>query len=142
MALNKFTHRGLREIINGALSAAINAVKTTADGSLPLAGGTMTGPINMGSQAITAAGAIGCASVTATADVGAATATITGLTQLASMRFGAAGPVFITGTGSPEGAETAVTGSLYVDDGGGADSTLWAKETGSGNTGWAAMAGI
>lgn len=43
-----------------------------------------------------------------------------------------------SGTGSPEGAVTAVVGSLYTDTSGGAGSTLYVKESGSGNTGWAA----
>ena len=42
------------------------------------------------------------------------------------------------GTGSPEGAVTAPVGTLYINLSGGAGSTLWVKETGTGNTGWAA----
>ena len=50
--------------------------------------------------------------------------------------FGASdGPdVLITyGTGTPEAAVTAMSGSIYLDK----DGTLWVKESGSGNTGWA-----
>lgn len=43
-----------------------------------------------------------------------------------------------SGTGTPEGAVTAVVGSLYTDTSGGAGSTLYVKESGSGNTGWVA----
>jgi hypothetical protein len=42
------------------------------------------------------------------------------------------------GTGSPEGVLTAAPGSLYCNNSGGANTTLYVKETGSGNTGWTA----
>jgi parallel beta-helix repeat protein len=42
------------------------------------------------------------------------------------------------GTGSPEGSVTAPVGSLYTRDDGGASTTLYIKETGTGNTGWVA----
>jgi hypothetical protein len=43
-----------------------------------------------------------------------------------------------TGTGTPEGALTAVVGSLYTRLDGGAGTTLYVKESGTGNTGWVA----
>lgn len=42
------------------------------------------------------------------------------------------------GAGSPEGAIAAPIGSLYSQTDGGALTSLWVKESGSGNTGWAA----
>ena len=42
------------------------------------------------------------------------------------------------GTGPPENAVAANVGSLYLRTDGGAGSTLYAKETGDGKTGWAA----
>jgi len=42
------------------------------------------------------------------------------------------------GAGSPEGNLTAVVGSLFTRTDGGASTTLYIKETGSGNTGWIA----
>jgi hypothetical protein len=42
------------------------------------------------------------------------------------------------GTGTPEGAVTAPVGSLYLRKDGGAGSTLYVKESGTGNTGWVA----
>jgi len=42
------------------------------------------------------------------------------------------------GAGSPEGSVTAAPGSLYCNNSGGANTTLYVKETGSGNTGWIA----
>lgn len=40
------------------------------------------------------------------------------------------------GTGSPEGVVAAEPGSLYCNNAGGAGTTLYVKQTGSGNTGW------
>lgn len=42
------------------------------------------------------------------------------------------------GTGSPEGVVTAVVGSLYMRRDGGAGTSLYVKESGTGNTGWVA----
>lgn len=48
-------------------------------------------------------------------------------------------PIFIKhGTGSPEGVITANVGSLYLRRDGGASTTLYVKESGTGNTGWIA----
>lgn len=41
-------------------------------------------------------------------------------------------------TGSPEGIVTAKVGSLYCRTDGGAGTTLYVKESGTGNTGWVA----
>jgi hypothetical protein len=51
----------------------------------------------------------------------------------------ASSSVFITaGTGSPEGVLTASVGSLFLRTNGGANTTLYIKESGAGNTGWVA----
>lgn len=42
------------------------------------------------------------------------------------------------GTGSPEGVVTASPGSLYSNKSGGAGTSFYVKESGSGNTGWVA----
>jgi hypothetical protein len=49
-----------------------------------------------------------------------------------------AGVFFGSGTGSPEGVVTASVGALFTRTDGGAGTTLYVKETGTGNTGWAA----
>jgi hypothetical protein len=57
-----------------------------------------------------------------------------------------AGPVSVSnttavirsGTGTPEGAVTAPVGSLFMRTDGGASTTFYVKESGSGNTGWIA----
>lgn len=44
----------------------------------------------------------------------------------------------LVGTGDPENHVEAPVGSLWLRDDGGAGTTLYVKETGSGNTGWVA----
>lgn len=46
--------------------------------------------------------------------------------------------VWRTGAGSPEGAVTAPIGSLYTRTDGGANTTLYVKESGASSTGWVA----
>jgi len=43
-----------------------------------------------------------------------------------------------SGEGTPEGAVTAPVGSLWTRTDGGANTTLYVKESGTGNTGWVA----
>lgn len=47
--------------------------------------------------------------------------------------------VWKSGSGSPEGVVTAPVGSLWTRTNGGASTTLYVKESGSGNTGWKAV---
>ena len=53
-------------------------------------------------------------------------------------RPGGGGPVWTSGAGSPEGAMTGAVGSMFTRTDGGAGTTLYIKESGSGNTGWVA----
>jgi hypothetical protein len=48
------------------------------------------------------------------------------------------GPVWKSGTGSPEGVLTAPIGSMWSRTDGGAGTSFYVKESGSGNTGWVA----
>ena len=57
----------------------------------------------------------------------------------------ASGPVMLTnsitissGNGTPEGAVTAVPGSIYLRRDGGAGTSFYVKQSGTGNTGWVA----
>jgi len=59
-----------------------------------------------------------------------------------SLTLGTSGPQVINVTGSPEGAVNGVVGSLALRNNGGVGSTLYTKETGSGNTGWRPVAPI
>lgn len=53
-------------------------------------------------------------------------------------RPGSGTPIWSSGTGTSEGVVTAAVGSLFTRTDGAAATTLYVKETGSGNTGWAA----
>lgn len=53
-------------------------------------------------------------------------------------RPGANNRIWTAGTGSPEGVLAAAVGSMYTREDGGASTTLYIKESGSGNTGWVA----
>ena len=44
----------------------------------------------------------------------------------------------LIGTGSPEGIVTASSGSSYRNRSGGAGTSFYVKESGTGNTGWVA----
>ena len=59
-------------------------------------------------------------------------------TQSVNFRPGAGNPIWTSGTGTPEGTVTAPIGSLFTRTDGGAVTTLYIKESGSGNTGWVA----
>ena len=49
-----------------------------------------------------------------------------------------AGPQILAGTGTPEGVVAAPVGSLYQRSNGAGNTTLYVKESGTGNTGWVA----
>jgi len=51
---------------------------------------------------------------------------------------GNGGVLWRCGAGTPEGAVTAPVGSLFTRTDGGANTTLYVKESGTGNTGWVA----
>lgn len=44
--------------------------------------------------------------------------------------------LILTGTGNPTGVVSAPIGTIYLRLNGVADSTLWVKQSGTGNTGW------
>lgn len=56
----------------------------------------------------------------------------------ANLRLGASGPLFAFGAGSPEGSISAPVGSLWLRTDGGAGTSIYIKENGSGATGWSA----
>ena len=50
---------------------------------------------------------------------------------------------FFINAATPEGAVAAPIGSMCINTAGGADTTLYVKETGAGtDTGWSALAGV
>ena len=52
--------------------------------------------------------------------------------------FSSGGLIWLTGTGTPQSVVTAPVGSLFTRTDGGANTTLYVKESGAGNTGWVA----
>ena len=58
------------------------------------------------------------------------------VTVLGQLNIGAGVVEIVTGSGTPEGAVSAPVGSLFLRTDGGAGTSLYVKETGSGNTGW------
>lgn len=56
---------------------------------------------------------------------------------LGPIRVGSStGPKWSSGAGTPEGAVTAPVGSIFSRTDGGAGTSMYVKETGTGNTGW------
>lgn len=55
-----------------------------------------------------------------------------------TIRPGTGGPIWTSGSGTPEGVVTAPVGSMFTRTDGGAGTTLYVKESGAGNTGWVA----
>jgi hypothetical protein len=55
----------------------------------------------------------------------------------ARLVLGAGGQALVVGAGTPEAAVTAPVGSVYLNSTGtSANTTLYVKRTGAGNTGW------
>lgn len=52
--------------------------------------------------------------------------------------LGSDGPKVVSGSGTPEAAVTAPIGSIFLRSNGSAATTLYIKESGTGNTGWVA----
>ena len=51
---------------------------------------------------------------------------------------GSGGPMLLKGTNSPESVYTAPIGSIFMRTNGGAGTSMYVKESGTGNTGWVA----
>ncbi|MFM7013146.1 MAG: hypothetical protein ACKO0Z_28080 [Betaproteobacteria bacterium] len=49
------------------------------------------------------------------------------------------GPLFLSGSGTPEGSISAPVGSIYSRTDGAANTSVYRKESGTGNTGWVAI---
>jgi hypothetical protein len=98
---------------------------TGASNSTFIGGETKAGAINQTNQTVVGFGAEGKGSNTAT--IGNSSVTVLYLA-------GAVG--WFQGTGSPEGVVTAPVGSFYSNKSGGAGTTFYVKESGTGNVGW------
>lgn len=69
--------------------------------------------------------------IASSSDLSVATVTTTGVVTIAGVKI-------VAGTGTPEGVVTAPVGSLYLRLDGGASTTLYVKQSGTGTTGWTA----
>lgn len=63
---------------------------------------------------------------------------VTAQTAGSGVVFGTGGPKILSGPDDPEEVYAAPVGSLFLRINGGADTTLYVKESGTGNTGWVA----
>jgi hypothetical protein len=61
---------------------------------------------------------------------------LTGGTLTGSLSVNSTTAIITSGTGTPESVVTAPVGSMFLRTDGGAATTLYIKETGTGNTGW------
>ena len=64
---------------------------------------------------------------------------LTTRTTFANTSFSLGTVTWSKGTGTPEGVVTAPVGSMFSRTDGGASTTLYVKESGTGNTGWKAV---
>lgn len=108
------------------IAAALTA-SLAADGQTPV-----TGNFDWGTHNITNIGSLAASAVAATNMT--ASSNMTG----AAFYLTASGPTWTKGAGSPEGVVTAPIGSLYSRTDGSTGTSLYVKESGTGNTGWAA----
>lgn len=57
---------------------------------------------------------------------------------VSQLNVGSVGITWSSGVGTPEAVVTAPVGSLFTRSDGGAGTTLYVKQSGTGNTGWVA----
>lgn len=94
------------------------------------ASGTASWMVNTSGHFIPVTDAVG--------DIGATTNRV-GNIYSGSYRFSSTTQFITNGVSSPEGAVTASVGSLFLRADGGSGTTLYVKESGTGNTGWTAV---
>lgn len=115
-----------RELVEGLNKAGVNVTISEVDVEVPdLTGGTVNAKRVYKIQY----GGSGLVTIL----------TLDGTTGLIDAAYGfsiAGGPTVKSGSGSPEGTVTAPIGSLWLRTDGGANTAIYAKESGTGNTGW------
>ena len=77
-------------------------------------------------------------SADATYDIGSTSARILNVYS-AYYKFGSTTQMITNGVGTPEGAQSASIGSLFLRADGSTGTTLYVKQSGTGNTGWTAV---
>jgi hypothetical protein len=121
------TNRFLRIISSAGSSVTASALRIFA----ATAAGTL------GTEIIALGTAIVAPGVDAATALGSAAKRFTN-TYSQIFRPGTGAAIWTSGTSSPEGVLTAPVGSFYTRTDGGAGTTLYIKESGTGNTGWVA----
>lgn len=117
-------HRGAG-VVTGAVGVLIDSVSNTGGGTITTAYGLYVSAQTAG---VTNWG------------VHQVGTTTPNLFQGALMLGSTTGPIIKSGTGTPEGVEAAPVGSVFLRTNGAPGTTMYAKTTGAGNTGWAAVA--
>jgi hypothetical protein len=122
----------------GVSVSAGNGGDTSGDGGdINIGGGGGGGDGAGGDVSITGGSANGTNKAGGNVAIAAGAHTGSGTTGRVTLTDGS-GAKMLWGSGSPEGAVTAPIGSLYGRTDGGAGTSFYVKESGSGNTGWAA----
>ena len=120
-----------------ALSVATNERNTAIGNTALLTTTTGTNVIGIGNDALATSATtsneatIGNGNITKFRVPGVGLSVISGNITFAGVN------IFV-GPGTPEGSQAAPVGSLWLRTDGGANSTLYVKESGTGNTGWVA----
>jgi len=122
-------------VVGGGTAAAGSFTTLGASGNVTFTGGTINGIAIGGTTA--AAGAFTTVSGTTATFTGAISGTTGAFSS--TITINGTTSTYNSGTGSPESSVTAPVGSIYTRTDGGASTTLYVKETGTGNTGWAAF---
>jgi hypothetical protein len=144
------THKTDTTNPHAVTKAQVGLSNVTNAAQMPLTGGTFTGNVALGSSAFTPFSPSFLLSFyyydsAGTAKGIALESDYGGNLTLFDSTFaaypvwhgGRSGP-FYKGAGSPEGAVTAPAGAIYQRTDGGASTTLYVKQSGTGNTGWVA----
>lgn len=116
-------------------NGSVDFVKDTTSGGVWRIDGVNVAKIDASNIRPTSSGGIGLGSATLPFGPVRSTQGIYGELRLNSS---VNGPVIIACTGTPEGAVTGPVGSLALRLDGGASTTLYVKQSGTGNTGWVA----
>jgi hypothetical protein len=121
------------EILDDGVHAGFLGV---AGGDLIIADNTSDSGIRLGSDRVNPCLSSG-ATVDEVVDLGQSGAAFR-IVFAREVRLGGGTVDIVSGTGSPEGVVTSDIGSMYLREDGGAGTTLYVKESGTGNTGWVA----
>lgn len=144
MGTASFVYAQSEQVNTTAAQTLMNKTLTAPTITGPTITGTVSGSSTWTTPTLTSPtfnGAIsGSASWDSPGSIGTGTAAVGRFSTLTATTALVVGtPTLTSGTGTPEGAVTAVVGSQRLRTDGGTGTTLYIKETGVGNTGWVAV---